>query len=437
MNITEKDYTDFRKAYNKLGVIFSIGDLNIKNLKYLAGSKKYKQILEEYLLELEASFENLEYTWKQEGGFYERSVTKKIEVEEYELDLSYGQKYKFAFYEIVEEVYPSIAIQDIDKNLLASLYFYNYPAEYKNAKKLFIERLSIGEKISTSILGPLFVAMGIGLILVPIIELSIILSDVLEIKKNSVYATATVVDKKFETYKKKKGGTGVMTADIVEFNGHTLETKLLSGYNVGDQFPIVYSSFNPSNFYIGKQDRTTLSVLLSRYNTDIDFYDYFKIVWLIISIGVITFGTVKVISYREMIGLFFKHNTNQIVKNFNKLIETNERAIAGNKNKISKYLVVRVLKIVLILFLLIALSGEDYSYYLFLRWSLFISIPFLLLQYSKSKDYNWFSVFLIIWLVFNPIIPFHFGRDTWALIDLATIIAIIVSFFFEQRNPED
>ena len=81
-----------------------------------------------------------------------------------------------------------------------------------------------------------------------------------------------------------------------------------------------------------------------------------------------------------------------------------------------------------------ALSRHPYSYYTLLRWATFAASVFIAVRASKGEKAVWFWVFIIIAVVFNPVLPIHLKRDTWAIIDLAAAAVFLVSIVFDVRR---
>ena len=99
------------------------------------------------------------------------------------------------------------------------------------------------------------------------------------------------------------------------------------------------------------------------------------------------------------------------------------------KQKIKTWLRNNWFKILAILFLLGAFGNNPYSYYQVLRWTI-LGVG----GYSAYLAYNsgrkmWAWIFGIIALVFNPVIPFYFSRNTWQLVDMIVAIIFFVSLF--------
>lgn len=87
--------------------------------------------------------------------------------------------------------------------------------------------------------------------------------------------------------------------------------------------------------------------------------------------------------------------------------------------------------------LIIGIIDLSYGYYVFLRWIVCgTSVFIVFLSYKLEK---WFSVVLfgIIGVLFNPVVPVYFDKETWVVIDLAVSIIFAISFFFIKRIKEE
>jgi hypothetical protein len=95
-------------------------------------------------------------------------------------------------------------------------------------------------------------------------------------------------------------------------------------------------------------------------------------------------------------------------------------------------------KILAVLFLVGALAGNPYGYYQFLRWIILGVGTYSAYLAHNSGRKIWMGIFGIIALLFNPIIPFYFQRDTWQFIDIIAAILFLASIFkikiYERKN---
>jgi len=106
------------------------------------------------------------------------------------------------------------------------------------------------------------------------------------------------------------------------------------------------------------------------------------------------------------------------------------------KEKIKDFFKYNWFKIGAILFLLVALADNPYSYYQFLRWIVLATGAYSVYLTYKAGDKAWTWIFGIIAILFNPIIPFTFQRGTWQFIDVIVAIIFFISLFnkYERKN---
>lgn len=74
--------------------------------------------------------------------------------------------------------------------------------------------------------------------------------------------------------------------------------------------------------------------------------------------------------------------------------------------------------IIISMLLFIGVLNLPYGYYTFLRIVVFISSLYLAYKYHKNKLELWLWVFLIIAILFNPIIPIYLSKTTWVYLDI-------------------
>jgi len=90
-------------------------------------------------------------------------------------------------------------------------------------------------------------------------------------------------------------------------------------------------------------------------------------------------------------------------------------------------------QIFIIILLLNAFAYNPYSYYIFLRWTVFLVMLFNLYNYIKRLDRSFF-VFVAILIIYNPIRPVHLTREIWSVINLATIISILITIYWYLKE---
>lgn len=91
-------------------------------------------------------------------------------------------------------------------------------------------------------------------------------------------------------------------------------------------------------------------------------------------------------------------------------------------------------KLLAIGFLLGALGQHQCGYYQLIRWIMTGSGVYLsFLSYNSKREIQTWT-FGVIALIFNPILPFHFLRSTWYIIDIITAIIFSLSFFYKYED---
>ena len=79
-----------------------------------------------------------------------------------------------------------------------------------------------------------------------------------------------------------------------------------------------------------------------------------------------------------------------------------------------------------------ALNPDNpYSYYIFLRWVCCVAFAYLAWKASERQKQNWLFIFVVGAILYNPISTVHLERETWCVVNVATIaigLASIVAF---------
>ena len=90
---------------------------------------------------------------------------------------------------------------------------------------------------------------------------------------------------------------------------------------------------------------------------------------------------------------------------------------------------VKVAHIVPAAMLVAAPFSEGADYFENLRWIVCGSCSFLAYKIKDTViEDGWYFVFVGLAILFNPLLPFHNERSTWALIDAGGAIFIFLSF---------
>lgn len=91
--------------------------------------------------------------------------------------------------------------------------------------------------------------------------------------------------------------------------------------------------------------------------------------------------------------------------------------------------------IVMILLLIAIFPIEEYGYYILLRWIVCITAIYIAYFSYETEKIYWTWVMGIIAFIFNPLIPFHLGKDIWIVVDfIAAVIFGTNMFIFKRKN---
>ena len=94
------------------------------------------------------------------------------------------------------------------------------------------------------------------------------------------------------------------------------------------------------------------------------------------------------------------------------------------------FIIARTIAAILLLW---ALDRHPYSYYTILRFVVCGVTGYGVYFAAQLEKNGWAWAFGIIALLFNPIIPIHLDRETWAFIDLGVAVLLCVSFFVLRK----
>jgi hypothetical protein len=82
-------------------------------------------------------------------------------------------------------------------------------------------------------------------------------------------------------------------------------------------------------------------------------------------------------------------------------------------------------------------SLRHYDYYTLLRWIACGVCAYTAFQAMQSKRTGWLFVFIIAALVLNPVAPLRLKRETWAIVDAAAAVLLLVSIVvMDIRKPK-
>lgn len=83
--------------------------------------------------------------------------------------------------------------------------------------------------------------------------------------------------------------------------------------------------------------------------------------------------------------------------------------------------------------LVLAIFPFPYGYYVLLRLVVCLTSGFLAWFSYKGNKSAWVWIMGFIALFFNPIVPLHFGREAWAVFDVAVAVLFGI-FLFKNKQ---
>jgi len=96
------------------------------------------------------------------------------------------------------------------------------------------------------------------------------------------------------------------------------------------------------------------------------------------------------------------------------------------KKKIQPITTVKIIAIVMLLW---ALTDNPYSYYQILRWVIAGVTGYSAYFAYKQGKKGWTWILAIIAILFNPISPIHFDKETWSILNLIAATIILTSIY--------
>lgn len=84
----------------------------------------------------------------------------------------------------------------------------------------------------------------------------------------------------------------------------------------------------------------------------------------------------------------------------------------------------------------IALSPLPYGYYMLTRVVVLLAaLPVANTTYQRDKAFTaWVALFVIVAVIFNPVVPLHLTRRVWMILNVAAANLFISHFVMERRH---
>jgi hypothetical protein len=86
-----------------------------------------------------------------------------------------------------------------------------------------------------------------------------------------------------------------------------------------------------------------------------------------------------------------------------------------------------------IILMLAIIPSWEYSYYILLRWAIFISSIIVAIGFYNSKITGWALVFGAIAFLFNPIFPVYLSRQMWTPIDFISAVLFFIAAYSKKK----
>lgn len=92
------------------------------------------------------------------------------------------------------------------------------------------------------------------------------------------------------------------------------------------------------------------------------------------------------------------------------------------------------LAVVSSLLLLGAIGNRTYGYYIFLRWTVFLSASLVAWVAWESRTQPAAFLFVVVAILFNPVVPVYLARSTWRPIDVVCAGLFAASLVLQRQQ---
>ena len=79
---------------------------------------------------------------------------------------------------------------------------------------------------------------------------------------------------------------------------------------------------------------------------------------------------------------------------------------------------------------------NPYGYYMVLRWVVCGASIYLAVKAHSLAKPKCFWILVVLALLYNPFIRAHLSRDTWSVVNLATIVVFAVTFYVLRKRSK-
>ncbi|HKO78237.1 MAG TPA: DUF6804 family protein [Flavobacterium sp.] len=94
----------------------------------------------------------------------------------------------------------------------------------------------------------------------------------------------------------------------------------------------------------------------------------------------------------------------------------------------------KTIKIILAILLLLCILNMPYGYYQFVRFAAMLTFAYLAYSSNELNNKNEMLVYIILGILFQPLVKIAFGRTIWNIIDFIVGLGLIISVIKETKK---
>jgi hypothetical protein len=94
----------------------------------------------------------------------------------------------------------------------------------------------------------------------------------------------------------------------------------------------------------------------------------------------------------------------------------------------------KLIKIILAGLLFLCLADFPYGYYQFVRFAATVGFGILAYLANEKGNKTEVVIYIILAVLFQPILKIHLGRTLWNIVDVIVGIGLVVSIFIPNKN---
>ncbi len=91
-------------------------------------------------------------------------------------------------------------------------------------------------------------------------------------------------------------------------------------------------------------------------------------------------------------------------------------------------------KVILAFLLFLCLLDWPYGYFQFVRFVAMVGFGFLAFQHFRDQNQTEMIIYIVLLIMFQPLIKISFGRELWNIIDVIVGAGLIISIFVRKTK---